>query len=414
MLSGTPATKGTFTFTIKASGFAACTSVRQFTLTINGSCPAITPPSLPETARLGVDYLGNLATTSPTGTYIFTLDSGVLPPGLAIDNLFAILVGTPTSTGTYQFTLKATLSNGCTGMRAYVVTIANMTAAQAQMLDYDGDGKSDLSLWSANTGRWLIALSQTQHQKEISWGGLGDVPLPGDYDGDGKSDLAIFRSREAVFFVQRSIDGAHFIKQWGQAGDIPVPGDYDGDHITDLAVWHGRTGQWQIRRSSDGEAEITAWGNAETPYLDIPVSGDYDGDGRTDIAVFRRASGTWLIRYSSTGEYCTQAWGRATDTLVQSDYDGDGKTDIAVWRQGTWYILQSATQAARIEEWGASAAPYFDHVAPGDYDSDGKTDLSVWRASTQTWYIRASKEGTIITRGQGNTDDLPITYTPRL
>jgi spore coat protein A len=194
---------------------------------------------------------------------------------------------------------------------------------------------------------------------------------------------------------------------------VPVPGDYDGDGVTDLAVWRGSTGQWYVLRSSDGAAEISAWGLSLAPYLDVPVPGDYDGDGRTDVAVFRRSSGTWLINQSRAGQYTVKAWGLASDVPVAADYDGDGQTDLAVWRQGTWYIWQSATASARVEDWGASAAPYFDQAAPGDYDGDGRADLAVWRMSTQTWYVRTSQTGTVLTPPQGRTSDVPVARQPR-
>jgi CSLREA domain-containing protein len=392
-LSGNPTTQGTYTFTVTATGFGACTGSLSYTVTITASCATITLPNLPATGKVGVNYSGNLAATTPSASYTFSVQSGALPPGLAINNLFGLLSGKPTAAGSYTFTLKAARSNGCTGTREYTVVISSALAALARQGDYDGDGKSDPALWSSQTGVWQILRSRTQAATQQSWGAAGDVTLQGDYDGDGLSDLAVFRPADATFYVKRSSDGSALVKPWGSATDVPVPGDYDGDGQTDLAVFRPSDGHWYVLRSSDGQAESTAWGAGFAPYRDIAVPGDYDGDGQTDLAVFRQQTGTWLIKRSSDGQMTVKAWGLGSDVPVAGDYDGDGKSDLAVWRgaTGQWFVLKSSDQSYAVTAWGAASVG--DVPAPGDYDGDGKTDLTVWRAPEGKWYIFQSSAG---------------------
>jgi len=401
LLSGNPTTQGSYTFTVTVTGFGTCAGSRSYTVTVGASCSTITLPSLPATGKLGVNYYGNLATTTPSASYTFTVESGTLPPGLTLDNLFGALLGKPTATGAFNFTLKATRSNGCTGTRAYAVTIGSNAAALARLADYDGDGKSDPSLWSSPAGAWQIIRSRTQQATQTAWGGAGDVTLLGDYDGDGQTDLAVYRPANGTWYIQRSSDGSALVKAWGGATDVPVPGDYDGDGVTDVAVWRPSEGQWYVLKSGDGSYAVTAWGSGQSPYSDVPVPGDYDGDGKTDLAVFRRSTGTWLIQRSRDGQVTAQAWGGGTDVPVVGDYDGDGKADVAVWRgaTGEWLVLRSADGGYDVTAWGAAWAG--DVPVPGDYDGDGRTDLTVWRAPAGTWYMRQSTDTTLRTQVQG-------------
>ncbi|MCI0389942.1 MAG: putative Ig domain-containing protein [Acidobacteria bacterium] len=87
-------------------------------------CPALTfaPPSLPSGAS-GTSYQQQITVSGGAGPYQFALAGGALPPGLSLTTN-GLLSGTPTTPGTYQFTLSATdLSSGCSGSRAYTITI---------------------------------------------------------------------------------------------------------------------------------------------------------------------------------------------------------------------------------------------------------------------------------------------------
>ncbi|MBI3759722.1 MAG: putative Ig domain-containing protein, partial [Deltaproteobacteria bacterium] len=410
LLSGTPTQSGTFTFTVRATGFGTCTGATQYTLVISANCQPISLPALPN-GTVGRFYFGGLLSTEPFAVYSFNLLTGALPPGLSLDSPASSIYGTPTTTGTFSFTLQATNAQGCTGTRSYQLTISSSLAALTQLSDYDGDGKSDPSLWSPTNGEWRILYSRAPQPQTLRWGTAGDRPLLGDYDGDGKTDVAIFRPSDSTWYVKQSRDGAGLVKRWGQETDVPVPGDYDGDGKTDIAVWRGAEGGWYILRSADQQYEVSTWGAANAPFFDVPVPGDYDGDGKTDLAVFRRANGTWYVRLSSTGQALVRQWGLGADVPVPGDYDGDGKCDIAVWRSETsaWYIWQSRTSDVRITLWGTSLAPYYDQAVPSDYDGDGKTDIAVWRAMEQSWYILKSGDSSLQLNTHGRPGDVPVT-----
>ncbi|MEP7343014.1 MAG: putative Ig domain-containing protein, partial [Acidobacteriota bacterium] len=126
-LYGTPATPGTYRFTITTTHLLSlCTGSREYTLAIL-PCPTITvgPAALP-IGVLGAAY-GQSVTASADGggtaAYGFAVTAGALPPSLGL-NTNGILSGTPTQPGSYNFTVTASLTTTtCTGTRAYTLTI---------------------------------------------------------------------------------------------------------------------------------------------------------------------------------------------------------------------------------------------------------------------------------------------------
>jgi hypothetical protein len=92
------------------------------------------------------------------------------------------------------------------------------------------------------------------------------TPVPADYDGDGRTDMALWRADTGVWAVRTSVSDftqdLAFPQPWGVSGDHPVPGDYDGDGRADLAVWRPGTGVWYVRFSSQNYASglTLVWG----------------------------------------------------------------------------------------------------------------------------------------------------------
>jgi hypothetical protein len=118
-LSGTPTQAGTFKFFIEMrepQGKPSCNgdrTQRQFTLVINPGVPALPKLTLgPESAApatTGVPYsLQMTATVSDAKTW--SISAGALPPGLAINSSTGLISGTPTTAGTYGFTVYAKMN----------------------------------------------------------------------------------------------------------------------------------------------------------------------------------------------------------------------------------------------------------------------------------------------------------------
>lgn len=86
-------------------------------------CPTITlsPATVPN-GTVGAAYNQNISASGGTSPYSYSLTAGSLPPGILLSNSGS-LSGTPTTTGTFNFTITATDSNSCTGSRNYSITI---------------------------------------------------------------------------------------------------------------------------------------------------------------------------------------------------------------------------------------------------------------------------------------------------
>ena len=264
--------------------------------------------------------------------------------------------------------------------------------------DFDGDGKSDLSIFRPSNGQWWYQQSSNFVVKALQFGISTDEPVPADYDGDGKTDIAIFRPSTGEWFVLRSSNQSFYSVPFGISTDKPAPGDFDGDGLADITVFRASIGIWYINKSSGG-IQITQWGGAN----DVPVNKDYDGDGKSDFAIFRPTDGSWWLNRSTTGTFVT-TFGTGTDKPVAADFTGDGKADIAVFRpsNGNWYVLRSEDSSFFAVPFGSNG----DIPAPADFDGDGKSDLSVFRPNGAIWYIQRSTAGLFI-QIFGENGDLP-------
>jgi uncharacterized delta-60 repeat protein len=290
--------------------------------------------------------------------------------------------------------------SGVTGSKK--ATLARYFGDSFMRSDFDGDGKTDVSVFRPSDGYWYLDQSAAGFLA-IHWGFAGDLLATGDYDGDNKADTAVFRpsavAGEADFYLLKSNGFVYTAFSWGLPDDIPVVADYDADGLDDTAVFRPSDGFWYVLTAT-GNTIFTQWGLNG----DIPVTGDFDGDGRGDRTVYR--SGVWLILKSSGGTVSTQ-FGLPSDKPVAADYEGDGRYDIAVFRpaDGNWYALNSSNGAFSAVHWGQ----FGDVPVPGDYDGDGRYDQAVYRGGT--WYLNRSSAGFGAAVFGLNTDiPTPATY----
>ena len=70
----------------------------------------------------GVVYSQALSASGGHGGYTYSVAAGTLPPGIALGSSGS-LSGTPTTTGSFSFTIKATDGFGFAGSQSYTVQV---------------------------------------------------------------------------------------------------------------------------------------------------------------------------------------------------------------------------------------------------------------------------------------------------
>ncbi len=416
---GVPA-NGNFIYTARqyAAGGQVSALSAELQVTIDSTLPAA--PSAPD-LQAGSDT-GSSSTDNVTSDSTPTFDIGnsvanatlqLLRDGVVVATLVNVGPGivaimdpaAPLGTFTYtarQFDLAGNASTSSAGLS---VTIASQPPLPPPSNDFDGDGKSDASVFQPNNNpvRWSTWLSQSQTRQVTTFGLRNDIPVSADFNGDGKAELAVYRPVDS-----QGVTGQWFVAGqttrvawWGGSTDIPVPADYNGDGTTEVAIFRPSTAEWII-----STMPTALWGGSNF----IPVSGDFDGDGKDDIAVYTpTANGLqWHVR-SSAGIAIKGnggLWGAPNDIPVPADYDGDGKTDIAIYNIATarWYINASSTPLSQVPWWGGAG----DLPVPDDYDGDGKADIAVYRASTGQYFIQYSGGGAAFPTPDTRINGIPV------
>jgi hypothetical protein len=122
VLSGTPTVTGTFSFTVQVTDSASTSATRNFSISI-ASAPAITTTSLPN-GSVGVAYSATVAVSNGTSPFTFSQAGGTLPGGLTLNTSTGAITGSPTTNGSFTFSIQATDAAGATtAAQSYTVQI---------------------------------------------------------------------------------------------------------------------------------------------------------------------------------------------------------------------------------------------------------------------------------------------------
>jgi hypothetical protein len=185
-VSGTPTTSGSFPFTITATDTGSSgtgspfTVARAYTLTIAAPTIVVTPATLPAAAAASA-YSETLAASGGVAPYAFSVTAGALPGGLTLSTA-GVLAGTPTASGSFNFTVRAADANAQTGALAYTLTVGapvlslspatlpNGTGSQSYSAQFAASGGNPPYTFTVNSGALPPGLALTPN------GALTGVP----------------------------------------------------------------------------------------------------------------------------------------------------------------------------------------------------------------------------------------------
>jgi len=126
-LSGTPTVAAGVNVTIRATDANNCFG--EVIVTLQISCPTITvspssgSPTVLTSGTVGQSYSQTFTAAPAGGGYTYAIPPAAIPPGLTFNTATGLLSGTPTTQGTFFFTVTATGFGTCTGSQNYSLKI---------------------------------------------------------------------------------------------------------------------------------------------------------------------------------------------------------------------------------------------------------------------------------------------------
>jgi len=124
VISGTPTTSGTASFTVQVKDANSSTATKSLSIVVAAAQPpTISTSSLPG-GTVGTSYSTTLAATGGKTPYTWSITSGSLPAGLSLASSTGVISGTPTTSGTASFTVQVKDANNSTATKSLSIVVA--------------------------------------------------------------------------------------------------------------------------------------------------------------------------------------------------------------------------------------------------------------------------------------------------
>src|SRR5207253_3098808 len=175
-ISGTPTGAGAASFTVKVVDKNSLSNTQVLSVTVSPAAISITTASLPG-GQAGVAYSQTLQASGGTGTYTWSIASGALPSGLSL-NASGQISGTPTASGTANFTVKVndTGSGSATQALSISITAAAVSITTTSLPGGQAGVAYSQSLQaSGGTGTYTWSIASGALPAGLSLGASGQI-----------------------------------------------------------------------------------------------------------------------------------------------------------------------------------------------------------------------------------------------
>jgi len=178
-VSGTPTTSGTFQFSVRLSDSAGTTAMKNFAIQVSAALTIVT--SSLTSLKTNVPAAQQLSAAGGVPPYLWSLVSGGLPPGLTLSPSGSIS-GTPTSQGSFTFTVRVTDGATASAQRTFTLVITTSLGISACPVPNATQGQPYASTAAATGGQppyiWTLAAGTLPAGVLFngSSGGLSGIP----------------------------------------------------------------------------------------------------------------------------------------------------------------------------------------------------------------------------------------------
>lgn len=287
----------------------------------------------------GVPYTQNLTVRGGNGTYAWTVTTGSLPAGCSLNSSTGVITGTPTTEGTYNFTVQVD-SDGRTDTQALSIitaypdvvisttSLANATYGSAYSQSVTATGGSGTYVWSVTVGTLPTGLSLNTSTGAIT--GTASTSSPSTFTiqaaSVGKTDtqvLTINITVPAVVISTTSLANAAQSAAYSQSvAATGGTGTYvwsvtAGSLPTGLSLNSSTgaiTGTPSIVETSNFTVQATSGGNTDTQALSIEVTYP-DVVVTTPTLAIAVEDWPYSQTVAATGGNGTYVWSISTGTL---------------------------------------------------------------------------------------------------
>ena len=126
VLSGTPASIGNTSFTIRLTDSRGRSAEKQIVISITPAQLSVTTESLPA-GSVGTNYIASVIAVGGRQPYLWTIAQNSLPPGLTLSSSSGMISGIPTAAGDFPFTVRVIDAEGRAFNKALSIKISTVT-----------------------------------------------------------------------------------------------------------------------------------------------------------------------------------------------------------------------------------------------------------------------------------------------